>query len=1633
MATVNEILAAGLRLVQQPQTTFKEAADSDPDPNETFKVASIDNSPLKVGEIIQLKYGKVAVLEDGSVYYKRETELQAYKELAQGETGVDSIPFEVKDSGGLSAGVYAITFNIQGRNDAPEANDDVATTDEDKPVNINVLANDKDVDGDTIKVAEITEQPKHGTATINADGTVKYTPTANYHGTDSFVYKIVESDPAANTDTAKVTITVNDAQDPPVATDDKTTTAEDKPVTVNVLANDSDPDGDTITVTKITVNPAHGTATLNADGTITYKPNADFNGKDTLKYEITDGHGNQAQATLEITVTPENDAPIANDDAVTLPEDNIVSNIPVLANDVDPDGDKLTVTKIVTGPEHGTATLNADGTINYQPNANYNGSDSLVYEVTDGKLTDTATLKLTVTPVNDRPVAVDDRTNTLEDTPVTHNVLANDTDPENDPLTVTRIVTAPTYGTATINADGTITYTPGKDFVGTDSLLYEISDGKLTDTGVFTIDVAQGNDAPTANDDSVSMNEDTIVTVGVLGNDTDPENDPLTVTKIVNQPTHGTAILNADGTITYTPGANYNGSDSLVYEITDGEFTDTATVTFNVKPTNDAPNANDDSTTTKEDTAKVITVLANDTDPDGDTLTVTKIVNQPTHGTAVLNADGTITYTPNSNYHGNDVLTYEVSDGKGGSDTATVNVIVEDVNDAPNANDDTTTTKEDTAKVITVLANDTDPDGDTLTVTKIVNGPGHGTATVNTDGTVTYTPTANYNGNDTLTYEVSDGKGGTDTATVSITVDNDNDGPNANDDSVTTNEDVPATVNVLTNDTDPDGDKLIVTKIVNGPGHGTATINTDGTVTYTPTANYNGGDTLTYEVSDGKGGTDTAKITFDVKPVNDAPDAKDDAATTDEGKPVTINVLANDTDIDGDALSVHSIVQQPAHGGVVVNADGTVTYTPSSGFVGDDAFTYRVADGKGGFDDATVNVKVNDTNAPPLAQDDHASATIGASTMIDVLVNDTDPDNDALTITRIVDQPKYGTAEIVNGQIKYTPNADAPVIREEATLNKSGADLLFNISGAKGLTVDIANITSDAAYQNSIGYYFADASGKPLGGMILADNAHSDKNAHSTIPGSAIPVGATQLGFFIIANGDCLNGNINDNTHVNFANIGGAWVAKTDSGQIIKGTGAPAYFSDPKLNIDGMDHEITLSGNQNSGWEDLFRLGDKDFNDVKAKITVSQTVEKPAVDHFTYEITDGHATDTAVVTVDIGGGNTPPVASDDRASGHAGEAIVIDVLSNDLDPDGDKLTIDSIVTGPVHGTASIVDGKIVYTPSGDLVGDKIVTKGATDSLYDISGSKGLTIDLGNISTDAQYHNSLGYYFADASGKPIGGAILADDVHYDKSAKATIAAGDIPAGATQLGFFIIPNGKGSNWGIGDNMHVNFENVNGKWVAKTDSGAILKGAGADAYFSDPKLNPDGLDHEISLNGNPNTGWEDLFKLGDKDFNDVMFNATVTSKTEQSLSDSFEYKVSDGKGGYDTAKVTIDLSSSSDGGAHLPDAVDDCFNVKAGSTVRLDLLANDKDGLGGHDIDLAKISGYDVQNGSTFRTGYGYIKVVDADKGLVDFQAFKDCNTGKVKLFDYTIKDAQGHTDNATVSVNLESDNSHGDWWC
>ncbi len=712
---------------------------------------------------------------------------------------------------------------------APVATDDAFTTDEDTAFTTgNVLSNDTDPDGDLLTVQSVDTSGTQGTVTNNGDGTFDYDPNGLFESlgtgdtaSDTFTYTV--DDGQGNSDTATVTITINGVNDAPIAVADNYSTAEDTQLVISapgVLTNDSDVEGDPITAV-LDTDVSSGTLALSPDGSFTYDPNVDFAGTDSFTYHANDGTADSNVVTVTITVSGQNDPPVAVTDAYSTDEDSqlMVAASGVLGNDTDADGDPLTAV-LDTDVSNGTLILNSDGSFTYDPNADFNGSDSFTYHANDGTAdSNTVTVTITVNPINDPPIAVADSYSTSEDTQLAvmaPGVLMNDSDVDGNALTAV-LDTDVSSGTLMLNADGSFTYDPNADFNGTDSFTYHANDGTV-DSNIVTVTITVNavNDPPVAVDDGYATDEDTSLNIaapGVLTNDSDPESNPITVSAFDATSAQGAAVsVSADGSFIYNPTGSaalqmlsIGGmvADTFTYTISDGAGgMDTATVTVTVTGVDDAPTALDDTATvTEDDPATTIDVQANDTDPDGGTNTI-NAVTQPTNGSVVItNANADLTYEPNPNYCNDGITTDDFTYTLNGGSTATVAMTVTCVNDPPVADNETiaaacnieNVTESDPGQIAAgsgaiftttndnVLIGDSDPvegtaisivqaGADTTAPFTTATSQG-GTATLYADGSFIYTPQGGDRGvADTFTYTIEDADGGQDTGTVTINV-----------------------------------------------------------------------------------------------------------------------------------------------------------------------------------------------------------------------------------------------------------------------------------------------------------------------------------------------------------------------------------------------------------------------------------------------------------------------------------------------------------------------------------------------------------------------------------------------------------------------------------------------------------------------------------------------------------------------------------------------------------------------------------------------------------------------------------------------------------------------------------------------
>jgi VCBS repeat-containing protein len=837
---------------------------NDSDPNGLTLTAALNTAPA---------HGAVTLNSDGSFTYTPTL----------GFAGADAFTYVASD-GAASGPSTTVTVTVTAR--PPTSTADTYADRAGQTLAVNsaggVLANDVDNNGLAL-TAGLAAGPAHGAVTVNPDGSFNYTPTLGFAGADSFTY--VASDSLSSGPPTPVTVTVTAS--PPTSMADAYSDPANNILTTTamngVLANDVDNNGLTLTAA-IAAAPAHGTVTLNPDGSFQYTPAAGFTGADSFTYIAADSLASGAPTQVTLTVTGGASGPISTPDFYSDAPGQVLlvpAKRGVLANDTDSNQLPLTASLAPgEGLAHGTLVLAPGGAFRYTPNPGFVGTDTFTYIASDKTSSGAPTLvTITVGAASAAPVSrpdnyTDGAGHTLA-VSAASGVLANDFDPNGLALTAA-LATGPAHGALALNTDGSFSYTPAAGFVGPDSFTYIASDGVASGPPTLVtlnVTAAGPNSKPDIYVDPAGHTLTVAAPTGVLANDTDANGLPLTAV-VAAGPSHGALALNKDGSFSYTPSAGFVGPDSFTYIASDGAASGPATlVTVNVTATGPISNPDTYSDAAGRTLAvgAAAGVLANDTDTNGLALAAA-LATGPAHGALALNKDGSFSYTPAAGFVGVDSFTYIASDGVASGPATLVTLDV--TGGGPLSNQDAYAGNENQTLTVSaasgVLANDSDPNGLTLTAA-LATGPAHGALTLNGDGSFSYTPTAGFIGADTFTYVASDSvaSGAATLVTLNIAAAS---APttapatyNAVDNQLLT---VTAQNGVLSGDTDPNG--LTMTAALaphGGPTLGTLTLNSDGSFTYiihTGFGGFTGTDSFTYIASDGFASSAPTKVTLDI-------------------------------------------------------------------------------------------------------------------------------------------------------------------------------------------------------------------------------------------------------------------------------------------------------------------------------------------------------------------------------------------------------------------------------------------------------------------------------------------------------------------------------------------------------------------------------------------------------------------------------------------------------------------------------------------------------------------------------------------------------------------------------------------------
>ena len=1004
------------------------------------------------------------------------------------------------------------------------------------------------------------------------------------------------------------------------------------------------------------------------------------------------------------------------------------------------------------------------------------------------------------------PAARDDSVTTDEDTPLSINVLADngqgpdiDFDGELIPSTIS-VLSGPNHGSLSNQGNGVFLYTPDSNYHGPDTFTYNVEDNAGAQSNVATVQIMirDVNDAPVAREDSIDTLEDTPTVIQVfidnghgIDFDTDGSLNTASLTAIAG-PIHGELVPFHNGSFLYLPDKDFSGTDSFTYSVQDdeGAISNEANVTIMLAEVNDPPVARPDVVETAEDTDLIIDPLQDngsgpDTDVDGTLIPfTTTVVTAPTHGSLTPQNDGTFVYTPNFNFFGSDQFTYTVRDNDGvESNTATVMITVNEVNDPPHAQNDEVETNEDTPKLLRLGDdNGNGPDGDEdgslhLGSFDIVTHPANGIVYSLRGGLVLYVPKSDFHGTDQFTYTVNDDDGATSNeATATIQVHSVNDAPLALHDVVETSEDTDLIIQPLLDngngaDMDLDGGLVPATAtVVAGPSHGNLTNQGDGTFLYSPSDDFFGNDEFIYTVHDDDGSvSNPATVSINVLDVNDVPIARDDLVATGQTFPLLIDVLIDngngaDADVDGNLEpETTTVTDAPDNGSLENQGSGVFLYTPDPGFLGVDAFQYTIRDDDNGVSAAAVvTITVVDVNLAPIAKDDNVSTTRETPLTIDLLADngngiDQDPDANLLPDTAsVATGPTNGAVvNLGDGIIRYTPNNDF-----------HGSDsFTYTVSDEEGAVSNVATVTITVHDVNDPPIAHDDAvtidEDTAVTIDVLSDNGSGpDQDRESGIVPSTVAAVSEPVNGTIANNGDGtflytpnpeFNGvdtftyNLQDNegapsnvatVSITVLEVNDSPIARDDDINVDEDTAVTIHVltdhgNGPDVDVDGILVPASVTATSLPANGTLVNQGD-------GTLVYTPHNNYHGLDLFTYIVDDdeGATSNLGTVTISVLSVNDLPIANDDVVSTDQNTPVLIHVLDDnghgaDNDIDGTLVASSTtVIAGPTNGTVVNLGGdSLQYTPNTNFAGSDSFTYGVQDNQGGLSNPATVTITV----------------------------------------------------------------------------------------------------------------------------------------------------------------------------------------------------------------------------------------------------------------------------------------------------------------
>lgn len=918
-----------------------------------------------------------------------------------------------------------VIINVQSVPDLPKADIDVdyQTYEDDMITDINVLDNDEYPIQERHKLEIIEFFADHGHVIKKSNNKLDYIPNKDYFGLDKIVYTISDG---VNQSQSSVEINVLPVIDKPQVTTNQQIVYEDSINTFDIIESIIYPKNESHPLQLISSNSTnHNSTTIIKNNKIEYTPNPNFNGIDIINYIVSNNKYN-VHGQIEVTIKPIIDIPSSVNKNIETNEDT-----PIEVNIRDiisyPDDEKYLLYFVQAFASFGNIVFKENKTIiEYTPNKNFHGEDKITYIVSDNLTQSQGNIVITVNSIEDLPTIINDNITIFEDIQTSINVLNNDILPDTlkSQIIFTNL-TSRENGTITVDENNNLIYTPPHNYNGNDIITYtlELINKQFSTEGFVNITIQSVLDKPQAIGLSRTIPEDSELTINLNEVSIYPENNnQLRFQRAYAK--HGHVNIINNELIIYTPNINYYGNDSIIFTISDEKYSDQNKIIIEIISVEDLPLAKNDYITIDEDTSTNIYVLDND-HYETSLVSYLSIINvSAENGNFQINNDNSISYTPNYNFVGNDIIKYTIKYKEYTSD-AKVYVTINEVIDMPSAIDINISFDEDSINNNINIIEYLDYPENKKHLLSIVNSHSiRGSVNINPDNTISYTPETNFYGNDTITYTISDNIRNS-TGHINLTILNINDVPEATNFIIETNEDETLRLNILDKIIYPDNEKNSLIITIENVIYGIAKIN-NFILEYTPNNDWYGGDEITYKVINERSDFSIGTINVNVNPVEDIPKATNFSITINEDTEKIINIIDNIIYPVNEKNNLTVSFCESLHSSIIkINDDNTITYKSELNYYGIDVITYKVSDLNDRQTIGYININIVPIEDVPNPISFDISVDEDTQIIINILDHIEYPINEKNDLYIVSAYSNNGTVNITdNSELIYKPNKD---------------------------------------------------------------------------------------------------------------------------------------------------------------------------------------------------------------------------------------------------------------------------------------------------------------------------------------------------------------------------------------------------------------------------------------------------------------------------------------------------------------------------------------------------------------------------------------------------------------------------------